>query len=497
MPLSAIITGALIDMAKKQLFEVGKKVAHEFIDSATGKKMGKIICYRKQTGNNNVLLFVHGFSGNSADTFGHTPDLLVTSSPFAGWDVFSIGYSSDIFPSIGKGIWSVNPDISKIALYLNTLIKNQFNDYSRIAFVAHSMGGLAVERAILDSGEPEFKKISHLILFGTPSAGLRKAYWFRFWNTQVHDLSSESEFIKKLRGEWSNRFSAGMSFQFKTIAGSKDEFVPVDSSLFPFDKKFHGVIEGNHISMIKPVDENDIQHQSFQIILKSLTNESIEYLKGNPEEINLLLGEYQTVINKYLPVANAISLKALTELVFALECNNRKAEALKVLQEHPKAATDSDTLGIIGGRYKRQYLLNSLQADLDMSLDYYSRALSISEKNKDHKQIFYHAINLAFLNIVANNNEAEMKKFAQLALDNCISINKDMWELATIAEANLYLGNLAVAEEYYKKAGQIAGTDVRSKQSIFSNAFYGYQSLTASRNKEAAFLQMLEDVFLH
>ncbi|MBC7875279.1 MAG: hypothetical protein H7Y01_14845, partial [Ferruginibacter sp.] len=39
-------------------------------------------------------------------------------------------------------------------------------------------------------------------------------------------------------------------------------------------------------------------------------------------------------------------------------------------------------------------------------------------------------------------------------------------------------------------------TDIRSKQSIYSNAFYGYQSLTASTNKNADFLKMLDETFL-
>ncbi|CAN5475782.1 hypothetical protein BH10BAC2_BH10BAC2_22510 [soil metagenome] len=494
MALSTIITGAVIDIAKKELSKFGKKAAVDFKDSVTGKTLGAIIDYRMKEGNNNLLLFVHGFSGNSAETFGVTPDLLVNNNGFDGWDVFSIGYSSDIFPSIGKGLWSVNPDIKKIALYLNTLLKNQFDSYDRIAFVAHSMGGLAVQRAILNAEPVVQQKISHVLFFGTPSAGLKKASWLKFWNTQVRDLSNESEFIKELRRDWSERFKNGTGFVFKTIAGSKDEFVPVESSLSPFDESCRGVIEGNHITMIKPKDISDVNHQSFSLILKTLTDQHIEYLQGDAGEINLLLGRYQALINQYLPVATEIALKPLAQLVFALECTGRKQEALQVLNNHPRAATDSDTLGIIGGRHKRNYLLSGLQKDLDMAFDYYQKALAIAQANNDHKQIFYHAINIAFLNVAALNNEAEMKKYARLALDNCVSENKDMWELATIAEANLYLGNKGAAENYYKEAAKLAG--VRDRQSIYSNAFYGYQALMANAAKDAAFIKMLDDTFL-
>ncbi len=496
MPITEIITGAIIDIAKKQLFSAEKKVAHDVVDSTTGKHVAKLICYRKQEGYNNVLLFVHGFSGASSATFGLTPDMLAKDPQFNGWDIFSIGYSSDIYPTIGKGIWSANPDIGKISLYLKTLLRNQFEDYNRLAFVAHSMGGLAVQRVILDLTEPDRNKISHLLLFGTPSAGLRKAFWFRFWNNQLSDLSYKSDFIKKLRADWDSAFQSGIHFSFKSIAGSKDEFVPVESSLTPFADKYQGVIEGNHITMIKPIDANDIHHQSFEIILKTLTNQQVAYLKGNPEEINLLLGEYHEVINKFLPKAKEIGSKELTQLVFALECTKRGDEAQKVLQEHPLAGKDSDILGIIGGRYKRRYLDGGLQSDLDKSFEYYLAALEIAKTNNKPKQIFYHAINLAFLFIVAQNNEGKMKEYAQLALDNCEPLTQDMWEMATLAESNLYLGNVALAEEFYRKAAIIAGTDIRAKQSSYSNAYYGYQSLTASKNKNAAFLKMLEEIYL-
>src|SRR5450432_1777124 len=212
MPLASIITGVVIDIAKKQLFEAEKKMLQPFIDSITGNKIGELICYRKKEGYNNVLLFVHGFSGSASETFGCTPDMLIKNQAFDGWDVFSIGYSSDIFPSIGKGLWSVNPDITKIALYLKTLLENQFSDYNRIAFTGHSMGGLAVQRVILDLPVNEQNKISQVLFFGTPSAVLAKSFWIRFWNTQTHDLNNKSDFIKKLRSDWDTKYKNGMPF---------------------------------------------------------------------------------------------------------------------------------------------------------------------------------------------------------------------------------------------------------------------------------------------
>jgi pimeloyl-ACP methyl ester carboxylesterase len=493
MSLTGIITGGVIEIAKSFFADKGKQAAHDFIESATGKKLGQIIPYRRKEGNPNVLLFVHGFSGNSAETFGETLNMLVKNPQFGGWDIFSIGYSSDIFPSIGKGLWSVNPDISKVADYLNTMLAHQFRDYKQIAIVAHSMGGLAVQRAVLNADSETFKKIKYLILFGTPSSGLRKASLFRFWNTQVRDLSHQSKFIQTLRKEWSSRFTKEFDFTFKTIAGSKDEFVPVQSSLSPFDKKYHGIIEGNHITMIKPIGIDDNEHQSYNIILNTLLNKSV-YLQGNPDEVNIMMGNYQSVINQYLPNAASLSTKPLIDLVFALECSGQKQLALQVLLNHPDKNSDTDILGVIGGRYKREFLLNGLKGDFDQSVEYYSKALSMAKKDKNKPQIFYHAINLAFLNIFGKDDRKNMKTFAQLALDNCDLNSQNVWEIATIAEASLYLGNEAAATAYYQKAAGIA--DMREKLSIYSNAYLGYQALVSSKNKNAGFLQMLEQSFL-
>jgi pimeloyl-ACP methyl ester carboxylesterase len=496
MALPTLDTGPVIDIGKKHPFEAGKTAAHAFVAPGTDKRLGMIVDYRKEAGNNNLVLFVHGFSGSPSETFGFTPDMLVAEPRLAGWDVFSIGYSSDVFPSIGKGIWSVNPDIPKIAMYLNTLLKNQFADYHRIAFVAHSMGGLAVQRALLDAEKSIQQKISHVILFGTPSAGLRKAFWLQFWSTQTQNLSHTSDFIKKLRSDWNDRFGKQMGFAFKTIAGSKDEFVPTSSSLESFDKKYWGVIEGNHITMIKPKDKSDTNHQSFAIIVETLTRQGIDYLQGDLKEINLLLGHYQTIINKYYDKSKELALRPLADLVFALECTGRGGDALRVLQAHPKAAQDSDTLGIIGGRYKRRYLVEGLQNDLDMAFHYYGEALKLSQADQHRKQVFYHAINLAFLNLVARSKEAEMKKYAQLALDNCELLSNDIWELATVAEAKLYVGDLDAAAQYYRKAAAQRGIEARSKFSIYSNAYYGYMALTSQKNENAAFIKMLETCYL-
>jgi hypothetical protein len=68
------------------------------------------------------------------------------------------------------------------------------------------MGGLVVQRALVDND-----KTRAVILFGTPSGGLRKASPFAFWKPQLRNMAKDSKFITKLRGDWKNSFASRRS----------------------------------------------------------------------------------------------------------------------------------------------------------------------------------------------------------------------------------------------------------------------------------------------
>ena len=67
-----------------------------------------------------------------------------------GWDLFSVGYSTNLRIDLA-GIWSADPDLDMVATLLRTTTSLQpLDHYGALAIIAHSMGGLAVQRAILD-----------------------------------------------------------------------------------------------------------------------------------------------------------------------------------------------------------------------------------------------------------------------------------------------------------------------------------------------------------
>ena len=190
------------------------------------------------------------------------------------------------------------------------------------------------------------------------------------------------------------------------------------------------------------------------------------------------------MVNELLPKKDDLDKRGLTRLIFALEGLERKEEVYEILNTHPLAQRNTDLMGIIGGRHKRDYLKTYSFKSSEASRSYYSKALKISVENDMHSQIYYHAINLAFLSIVTDpeTGRGEMKSYANQALEAANKCDDNLWKFATIAEANMYLGNLETAKEYYIKASE--GIPIREKVSMHTNAYAGYVALTSKDNDD-------------
>jgi pimeloyl-ACP methyl ester carboxylesterase len=219
-----------------------------FSKSSKTKDKPQIEPYREEKGNDSVVLFLHGFTGDPIETFKNIPNLLIANDLMDGYDIFSIGYSSSLMPDIGANIWSADPDINNLSEYFKTLLETRFNNYNKISIVAHSMGGLVAQNGVLKLEKKEFKKITHLLMFGTPSGGLNIANFkiAKHLKRQIKDLGSNSEFILKLRKDWNDRFNKKYPFELKVIAGLSDEFIDRESSLKVFEDRYRYQIEGNH-----------------------------------------------------------------------------------------------------------------------------------------------------------------------------------------------------------------------------------------------------------
>ncbi|MFD2824366.1 caspase family protein [Lacinutrix iliipiscaria] len=469
----------------------GSNTEEQRIDS--NKTSKKVVTVYKETENaNNVILFVHGFSGQSSESFGEIPELLANESDLEGWNMFPLGYSENMTPELGKNTWASENDIKINSAYLKTSIKHKYEKYDRIAIIAHSLGGLVVQRAILDLDKNLKDKISHVFLFGTPNNGLDSSTKNEGWNNLLKDLHAKSPFIKSLRKDWNSAFNHAYPFTLKVIAGTNDEYVTVKSNLTPFKDEDSVTVEGSHYSIIQ---KSDRENDTYDLIKSTLTNTTFLNQFTSKEDINLVLGEYDAVIKKLLPNTKALDKKGLTKLIFALEGMDRRKEALDILNTHDLAKDNSDLLGILGGRYKRKYLAEYEAEHGLNAIKYYKQALEIAEGKNDINQIYYHAINLAFLSLIINEDYTQMKVYAEQALEATKKIPlNNMWKLATLGEASLYLGDLEASKSYYKQASKMAG--IREKISIHTNAYMAYTSMMQTDDPQDGYIKFLKSKFL-
>ena len=173
------------------LLIIGDLINHFFIEPAGESHSLGISMANHQTGKLNsirgdgasrAVIFVHGFSGDRDDTWDDFPLLLGTH--LAGWDIFTLGYATTLLPDVA-GIWSADPDLPIISAMVRTHFQlDPLSTYESVALVAHSMGGLIVQKALVDDADLP-GRTSHVLLFGTPSAGLRKASWLSFLKRQL------------------------------------------------------------------------------------------------------------------------------------------------------------------------------------------------------------------------------------------------------------------------------------------------------------------------
>ena len=223
----------------------------------------------RKNGADAALVFLHGFTGDLRKTWGDFPMMLMGIGDLNGWDIFSVGYTSTLFIPDQKGLWKAAPDIQKLADTLVTRMEFGFDQYRKIAFAAHSMGGLIVQRALLDSDEIR-EKISHVFLFGTPSNGLLKAVIAAklVGKKQVRDMKEGCPFIVRLRRDWEKAFGYdNFPFHFQSVSGDQDEFVPDTSAHGNFPRAHCQSIPGGHLEIVKPASPD---HLAVRIVAKGL-----------------------------------------------------------------------------------------------------------------------------------------------------------------------------------------------------------------------------------
>jgi len=410
---------------------------------------------RKTPGNKACVIFIHGFNGDPTFTWGRFPDLLCHEPSMNGWDIICFGYESSLAPDL-TGIWKGHPPIQTIANSLGAFVKSSFaSNYDALVFIAHSMGGLVVQRALLDE-QSLAQTVDKVILFGTPSFGLKKAGFFqlpllRKLFRQPRDMGKKSNFIKSLRSDWSRQFGTTIPFGFLAVAGSEDEFVPRSASINGFPQNQFAVVPGNHLTIVKPEKATDA---SFTIAHGFITEKDGYLGPWGSDALACARRKRQQVVDQLEKNQATLDRQALVNLALALDELGRRQEAMKVLGDARRHGTDA--MGVLAGRHKRNWLQDRIDQEARTALALYDEAYEIAKAKGDFSQAYYHGINLAFLALMYEDDPGKAKDIAQQVLEHCAYAEKNekakdrLWRRATEGEANLILGKIDVARAHYE-----------------------------------------------
>lgn len=424
----------------------------------------------RNAGSRAAVVFVHGFHGGAVATWASFVAQLLGDRRLNDWDIYSAGYATNL--SIDLPIWISDPDIRLCAAGLATKLKHAPLDrYGAVALVAHSMGGLVVQRAILDSEELK-QRLTHVVLYGTPSAGVWKAAVGARLKTQARDMAVGSEFITRLRAEWQHRIGEHPPFSFMVIAGETDAFVPASSSIDPFPQTQQAVVPGSHLEIVRP---DSIDHLSYELLYKTLTGSSGTRSPVESARLAVEHKDFNRAIELLMPGADGLDEDAIVTLSLALESVGRKADAMHVIDRWNNACDGHplDANGVLAGRLKRRWLVSRQQRDLDRALELYTDGFNRAEAIGDHAHAYYHGINVAYLRLAAGPADGPVPSgvidMARKALDHVEASHQNAWSLATEGEGRLMLGELKAGSDAYRMARKLANT-LRDCDSMYMQA---------------------------
>jgi pimeloyl-ACP methyl ester carboxylesterase len=407
------------------------------------------------------IVLIHGFGGRADQTWGDLPEILVAEPALREWDVVSLGYETDLVASLlgfwKRGFWSRQPSLQSLADGLRT----RFGDveplasYRDVVFVAHSMGGLVLQRALLD-GEPLRKKTRRVFLFGTPSGGLTLAGRGRWVNQQVRDMAAGGEFIRGLRAGW-EELRPRRTFEFLAVKGDQDYFVPPESSQGPFPyldglrflPEECETVAGDHVDMVKPINRED---ETPQLLISRIQGEAAPTGIWSPAWVARGEGEARETIESYGEDPAALDTQARISLAVAYETVGDREQAVSVLTRG--VAGSADAMGTLAGRYKRAWQEGRRQSDAEQALTLYRKGFETASQNDQPRDAYYTGINLAYMKLAVEDDLDGARETAREVLGWVEKSTRPdaPWKAATEGEALAYLGETERALARYREA---------------------------------------------
>jgi len=227
-----------------------------------------------------AIVFVHGLGGTPIHTWGAFPQLIMGSSIGQNFDVFSYGYSSNVF-------FPTSPDLDSLIGEFSSFCQSELNQYDAVILISHSLGSVIVNGMLLrlekSSISPK-KYLAHMMI--TP-AFFGGASWARLsLSKTARQLEKNSEYLAKLHEDWKNSNAKSLIKSY-LIYGTKDGVVPIPKKNLKEFCFIEHRIQSDHIQSPKISDINSSLYRgvvfAIELALRFNSRDSRKYY------INILL----------------------------------------------------------------------------------------------------------------------------------------------------------------------------------------------------------------
>lgn len=219
---------------------------------------------RKDDAADTVIVFVHGVLGDSVSTWtndnkAYWPELLTKDRAFDGTDIYVYQY-----PTSANATLSIDELAENMRLMLDT---SGVSSHSRIVFLVHSMGGL-VTRAYLLKNRRVADRVAFIYFFSTPTTGSEMAGLAALVlrNPQIRNMQilQPAGYLADLQRQWlAARFSIPSYCAYESRATYGLQIVTQASASNLCNQRLDP-IDADHITIVKPADENDTPYLAFK-----------------------------------------------------------------------------------------------------------------------------------------------------------------------------------------------------------------------------------------
>ncbi len=162
--------------------------------------------YARNNGSGRVIVFVHGIYGNSHDTWSCSPEvswpgLLIGDNAFDDSDIYVAGYDTAY---LGNRM-TMDEVVSSLKSRLDS--DEVFSRHREVVFVAHSLGGLVVQRLLLTHRELA-QQVPFIYFYSTPETGSQIA--------QLANLFSQDPLLKEMLAGDSNDYLLNLESEWRS-----------------------------------------------------------------------------------------------------------------------------------------------------------------------------------------------------------------------------------------------------------------------------------------